>query len=702
MSAVCAIASASPPEPVTIPEVAAGVARGATVDDMSALRRIDSLRLSPDRRSFAILVRQADAAANDYRLGWFVGKVQGGPLLAVGQGGDVRLKVGPTQAYGGFEQPVARWSPDGRWIAYTALHDGAIQLWRSKADGSAREQLTHSAADVREFEWNAAGTALYFNVGTAREELRARELAKQRNGYHYDTDFRGFTDLMGLRAPPADKASTAWVVTIGASNERAATDAERNEFKDLQTASGGGFRPTAAGAFAERADGAQVVAKLNASRLMSRLEFVPAPAAQSKSIQCAAEECSGFIDRIWWADRNTVLFLRREGLGFAATGLYSWRPASGRVSAVMRTLDDLLQSCELGASMQLICARETPSGPPHVAAVDGKSGKVRVIGDVNPEFRNIALGKVERIEWSTPEFPWSVPGGRLHGMFPERTYGYILYPPDFQPTRKYPLFIAPYAAPGFDNIANREYALHAMAARGFVVLNANFPSATPEGQARFGRDHMKLGFSAELGFPFLSMYMESTVRALDLVIARGFVDERRVGIGGVSHGASTPMFLLMKHDRIAAAAISGGIWSQLEYYWGTPYAASVGFGESWFVKPVGEGLEFWKQIDLADDVESIEAPLLINTPATETYSLIRLMKHMREAGKPYDAYVFPQETHIKWQAAHIRACMERNLDWFSFWLQSYEDPDPAKADEYARWRGLRSPAATKARPSDTP
>jgi hypothetical protein len=244
--------------------------------------------------------------------------------------------------------------------------------------------------------------------------------------------------------------------------------------------------------------------------------------------------------------------------------------------------------------------------------------------------------------------------------------------------------------------------LHAMAARGFVVLNANFPSATPEGQARFGRDHMKLGFSAELGFPFLSMYMESTVRALDLVIARGFVDERRVGIGGVSHGASTPMFLLMKHDRIAAAAISGGIWSQLEYYWGTPYAASVGFGESWFVKPVGEGLEFWKQIDLADDVESIEAPLLINTPATETYSLIRLMKHMREAGKPYDAYVFPQETHIKWQAAHIRACMERNLDWFSFWLQSYEDPDPAKADEYARWRGLRSPAATKARPSDTP
>jgi len=36
---------------------------------------------------------------------------------------------------------------------------------------------------------------------------------------------------------------------------------------------------------------------------------------------------------------------------------------------------------------------------------------------------------------------------------------------------------------------------------------------------------------------------------------------------------------------------------------------------------------------------------------------------------------------------------ERNLDWFSFWLQGSEDPDPEKAEQYARWRVLRSRAA---------
>jgi hypothetical protein len=28
-------------------------------------------------------------------------------------------------------------------------------------------------------------------------------------------------------------------------------------------------------------------------------------------------------------------------------------------------------------------------------------------------------------------------------------------------------------------------------------------------------------------------------------------------------------------------------------------------------------------------------------------------------------------------------------DWFRFWLQGYEDPDPAKAEQYKRWRELK-------------
>jgi hypothetical protein len=29
------------------------------------------------------------------------------------------------------------------------------------------------------------------------------------------------------------------------------------------------------------------------------------------------------------------------------------------------------------------------------------------------------------------------------------------------------------------------------------------------------------------------------------------------------------------------------------------------------------------------------------------------------------------------------------VDWFDFWLNSHEDPDPSKAEQYSRWRKLR-------------
>ena len=33
--------------------------------------------------------------------------------------------------------------------------------------------------------------------------------------------------------------------------------------------------------------------------------------------------------------------------------------------------------------------------------------------------------------------------------------------------------------------------------------------------------------------------------------------------------------------------------------------------------------------------------------------------------------------------------MQGSVDWFRFWLQGYENPNPQYPDQYARWRKLR-------------
>jgi dipeptidyl aminopeptidase/acylaminoacyl peptidase len=356
-----------------------------------------------------------------------------------------------------------------------------------------------------------------------------------------------------------------------------------------------------------------------------------------------------------------------------------------------QAVEDELAACRRAGS-RLLCARQTLARPPHLVAVDLSSGALSEVADVNPEFRNIRLGRVERFEWDTPRFEWNEAGGRLEGLYPKTTHGYILYPPDFDPSRKHAVFIDPYMARGFTALGG-EHPLHTYAASGLVVLRLQSPLPI-DSWRRLGPSAMKQMYSRDLGFPHLSMLMESTVAGLRAAASRGFTDSGRVGIGGVSHGTFVPLYLMQKHDLIAAISISSPGWGPHSYYATTlrarQWSQKAGF-ESWAVKPEGEGREFWREIDIADHVGEIEAPILMHLAAHESYAHLPLIRHLADAGKPYDAYVFASETHVKWQPAHLHAIMNRNLDWFRFWLLGHEDDDPAKAEQYARWRALRSP-----------
>ena len=672
---------------LSIPKTSATAGRTVTVDDLAAVRTIDALSITSDGRRYAILVRQADPSSNGYRLAWFSGSTRGGELTCLGDGGEVRPRVMFTgHVPGEIGGNESRWSPDGQWLAYTVRKDEQVQLWRSRIDGSTQEQLTNNAADIREFEWSEDGNAIYFTVGTPRAELRAQEQARAWQGYRFDEDFRQWTDLLAVQLTrPPETNPSQWTVAFGDRRERLATEPERMAFARTRTSSAGTLDVTKLSApdmavqpVAQMRGKSAWHVRSDKSSMASRV-VAALSAKEPAAIRCNAHECSGAIQKVWWSeDARKVFFWRGEGINDAENGFYSWMPGSGKVTSIVRLRDDELRLCAIAAEDRLICVRETASQPAHLLSIDMRSASKQQLADINPEFSSLRLGKVERFEWYTPKLAWNEPGGELAGLYPSRAFGYILYPPDFDPARKYPVFIDPYVARGFEPLG-AEHPLHAYAASGFVVLRVELPRYT----RRVGMTTM---YKAELDYPHLTMLMESTVRALDLVAKRGFVDEKRVGIGGVSHGTFVPLYMMQKHDRIAAISISSPHWGPWQHYMSTQKArgfAAANFPDQEF------GPDFWKEIDIADRVETIEAPVLMHLAAHETFALIRLIRHLADAGKPYDTYVFPAETHIKWQAAHLYAINRRNLDWFRFWLQDFEDSDAAKSEQYVRWRKLR-------------
>jgi hypothetical protein len=62
---------------------------------------------------------------------------------------------------------------------------------------------------------------------------------------------------------------------------------------------------------------------------------------------------------------------------------------------------------------------------------------------------------------------------------------------------------------------------------------------------------------------------------------------------------------------------------------------------------------------------------------------------LRYLQKPVDLTLLNTDEHVLTNPAVRMASQGGSVDWFRFWLQDYEDPNPTKADQYARWRELR-------------
>lgn len=694
--AAIAPAEGAPATGLTIPDVQpTGTQRAITVDDVMALRKVAALKVAPDGRRYAVFVRQADVESNSYRSAWFVGAVDGGSLTHVAHGGEMRFLILPNGATtGDLDQPDVQWSPDSEWIAYTIKREGEVQLWRSKADGSVAEQLSHNPSDVMSFVWAADGRKMFFTAGATRAELQAQAERRERSGYRYDEDLESIFDLMSphLRAP-LEKNPRVWLIDLRSRNERLATEAEQAEFKQLRDRDSAG-RDGIANHWLDAAippvanARGELLGLKRAAPLSMDLQLVFSRSASDESgKQCVDERCRGIIRKLWWStDGKRAMFLRVEGGGrLPGQALYAWNPATGQVRTVASFPDDSFWHFDTASSGKLIVARQSPTVPTQIAAIDERTGKLTTLVDLNPEIRNVRVGRAERIEWDLPELT-----GEMAGVFPKRAGGYILYPPNFDPSKKYPVFIEPYAYAGFSGSVGQENPLQVYAAAGMVVLNFGYPDA-PRAAERFGRDATKKLYSQELGFPYMTMLMESTERGLDTVAARGFIDLTRVGIGSISMGTLVPLYLVQNKDRITAMTIAAGSWSPNEYYWPTRKGrqAATMVQSEWRPKPVGAGSEYWRQLDIAEHVDTVEAPILMHHSLSEAHIALRFMRHLADEGKPYDAYVFTDELHSKWQPAHLHAIQQRNLDWFRFWLQDHEDAAPEKEEQYRRWRGLR-------------
>src|SRR5690349_2680876 len=118
--------------------------RPITFEDFAAVRAVSDPQISPDGRSVLYAVRTTDVAAN---------RRSGRTYIAPVAGGGARVFPGDD-----VSASEARWSPDGRRIAYIA----GGQLWVAGVDGTNRVQLTRLSGGATGPVWAQTGSLIAF------------------------------------------------------------------------------------------------------------------------------------------------------------------------------------------------------------------------------------------------------------------------------------------------------------------------------------------------------------------------------------------------------------------------------------------------------------------------------------------------------------------------------------------------------------
>jgi dipeptidyl aminopeptidase/acylaminoacyl peptidase len=124
-----------------------------------------------------------------------------------------------------------------------------------------------------------------------------------------------------------------------------------------------------------------------------------------------------------------------------------------------------------------------------------------------------------------------------------RVQGWVVKPPDFDPSKKYPLLLYIHGGPhsmygvGF----NFEFQNHA--AEGYVVLYTNPRGSTGYGQA----------FGNAINNAYPGQDYDDLMRGVDEVLKRGYVDERNLFVAGGSGGGVLTTWIVGHTDRFAAA-----------------------------------------------------------------------------------------------------------------------------------------------------
>jgi dipeptidyl aminopeptidase/acylaminoacyl peptidase len=343
-----------------------------------------------------------------------------------------------------------------------------------------------------------------------------------------------------------------------------------------------------------------------------------------------------------WLRSGKILFTETRDGG---SGISQLDPATGQIERLWMGDESIIASDEAGISTgntrETALIRRSWQQPPELWA--GRIGDWRQITTANRD-RKPLWGQARSIHWKSDDFT---------------VQGWLLYPQNFDPNRRYPLVVSVHGGPASSKKPSwpgLSFDLALLSREGYFVLFPNPRGSYGQGE-RFTLANVK---------DFGGGDLRDIVAGVDEVLKTAPVDARRVGIGGWSYGGYMTMWAVTQSNRFHAAVAGAGIANWQSYYgenaidqWMIPF-----FGASVYDDPA-----VYAKSSPITYIKQVKTPTLIlvgdrdgECPPAQSYEFWHALKTL---GVKTQMVIYPNEGHRIGKPEHRKDLLERTIRWFN-------------------------------------
>jgi dipeptidyl aminopeptidase/acylaminoacyl peptidase len=650
---------------------------GMRPEDVYELVNAGDARLSPDGSRVAYVVTRAEKDESEYRSAIWVA-----PTDRRGE---------PAQFTAGVKRDGSpRWSPDGKWLAFTSNRGedekAPAALYVIPALGGEPRQLTNLKEGVESVAWSPDSTRIAF-AARVRDEAYEEEDEKKRRPRRFTRLFHKL-DSVGWTG---DRRTHVFVVDVDGQSE--ARQLTSGDFEHGHPAwSPDGKQLAFDGLRDERWD----------TELISRIYVLDVESGGEP--RRITPDDNSYTEPAFSPDgaRIAFRFAREDGTEPHHEQIGVMRADGGDVRLLTTSLDRqtspypdhrepvwdgndrILFTIEDGGNVHLYAVATDGGSAPElllggerqISAFDRRNGVLATVQGTYTSLREVYIGD-ERLTHVGKEF---TEGREL--VMPERftarsqdgyeVDAWVMRPPGFDAGARYPALLSIHGGPFSQYGTGFFDEFQVYAAAGYVVLYSN-----PRGGSGYSEEHGRAirGPLNGQGPGWGSVDYDDLMAVVDTALERfDFIDAERLGVIGGSYGGYMTSWIVGHTNRFKAAVSERAVnnlvsmFGSSDLFW--TFERQFG-GHYW------ENVEAYVERSPSTYAQQIETPVLVLHSEQDLRCNIEQGEHLftllRLLGKEVEMVRFPAESHELSRAGspvHRVIRFETILDWFDRHLKT--------------------------------